>query len=352
MHSPWVGRRLPDLLAEHGLAGAVEAPFPNDGWSGATLTTLAGPDGRYVLKRTSWAQDWIARSTRDHSLREAVLAADPVPMANGLASAHLGAASDGTAAAILMPDLSAWLVPWDRPDGTAIVASEEVVERAIDAMARIHAMPWTTLRPGRDGRAWPWCPLTERVQLLSRPAAERYRSGGVWVGERFLRGWDAFDRYAPAPARSLVRDLAADPGPLLAALARLPATGLHGDLKLANLALLPDGRAAAIDWQLTTFAPIAVELGWFVVSNVAQLPIPPDAVFERHARALVDLGGASTLGDPAAQRDLAILVGLLLRGWRKGLDAEAGASLPTGRRADEDLRWWGEEAVEAARRRL
>ena len=31
-----------------------------------------------------------------------------------------------------------------------------------------------------------------------------------------------------------------------------------------------------------------------------------------------------------AGADLAILVGLLLRGWRKGLDAEAGVTLASG----------------------
>ena len=76
---PWAHRSLAELLAEHDLTGAVETPFPNDGWSGAALTLLEGGGRRYVLKRTSWSMDWIARSTRDHALREAVLAAASVP---------------------------------------------------------------------------------------------------------------------------------------------------------------------------------------------------------------------------------------------------------------------------------
>ena len=46
------------------------------------------------------------------------------------------------------------------------------------------------------------------------------------------------------------------------------------------------------------------------------------------------------------------MLGLLLRGWRKGLDAEAGLTLPTGQRAVDDLAWWATEAVAAATRRL
>ena len=47
-----------------------------------------------------------------------------------------------------------------------------------------------------------------------------------------------------------------------------------------------------------------------------------------------------------------MIVGLLLRGWRKGLDAEAGAILGSGVAAADDLAWWCDRAVEAADRRL
>ena len=59
-----------------------------------------------------------------------------------------------------------------------------------------------------------------------------------------------------------------------------------------------------------------------------------------------------TIGDWDAQRDLTWIVGLLLRGWRKGLDAEAGVVLGSGVRAADDLAWWSARAVEAAGRRL
>ena len=360
--SSWAGRSLPDLLDEHGLAGIPEQPFPNDGWSGATLTALDGPAGRFILKRTSWAADWIARSTRDHALREAVLAAEHPALPYPTATAHLGAAADGTAAAILMPDLSASLIAWDRPGEAAAIIDDETLDRVLFAVATIHAFEWASL-PGRGEGAvgWPWCPVRERVELLTRSAALRYQAGGLPVGERFLAGWDAFDELAPSPAVDLIAGLAVDSGPLLRALSRLPATGLHGDLKLANVALLPDGRTAFIDWQMAAWAPVAVELGWLLVSNVAQLRQGPDQVLERYRLALATAtaaagqgaaGSSPDAGNWGAQRDLAILVGLLLRGWRKGLDAAAGESLPTGTAAADDLRWWGDEAVEAAKRRL
>jgi hypothetical protein len=52
------------------------------------------------------------------------------------------------------------------------------------------------------------------------------------------------------------------------------------------------------------------------------------------------------------EMDAAILVGLLLRGWRMGMDAEAGITLASGVSAADDLAWWCERAVEAASRVL
>jgi len=321
--------------------------------------------------------DWIVRATNDIGLREGLVAGSGLHLAEPLVAPYLGVAADGDGIAILMPDLSREFFAWDRPGGDPIV-SLATLDRVTEAVARLHAMPWVECRATTSDWDWPWCPLRERLTLLSRPSAERYRAGGLAVGTRFIEGWDAFDRRATTSARALVADLAADPDPVLAALGRLPRTGLHGDLKLANVALLDDGRVALIDWAMMMLAPIAVELGWLLVSNTASLPIGPDAVLTvyrdaaaRAASASLTLGGswlddpsvaghgvlpprglAATVGDWDAQVDLTWIVGLLLRGWRKGLDADAGAVLGSGARATDDLDLWCDRAVEAAARRL
>jgi hypothetical protein len=99
---------------------------------------------------------------------------------------------------------------------------------------------------------------------------------------------------------------------------------------------------------MTLIAPVAVELGWFLVCNVAGLPMRPEDALGRYRL-------AAALPDDEAwheTRDLAILVGIVLRGWRKGLDTDADAGYPSGVRAADDLAWWGSEAVAAADRRL
>jgi hypothetical protein len=345
----WDERELADLLAEHGLNGLAEEAFPNDGWSGATLTQVRRGDDVYVIKRTSWAHDWIARATRDHALREGFVASGQLPLPAPFRSPYLGAARDETAVAMLMPDLSRELITWEREDGAPTV-TPETLDRVLAALARLHAVPEADLPAAPGDRPWPWCPLRERLTLLSRPSAEQFVIDGVGAGTRFLAGWEAFDRHAPATARDLVDRLAGDPAPLLASLARLPDAMLHGDLKLANVALLPSDGIALIDWQMVMRAPVAVELGWLLVSNSGALPEPPDVVLERYLAAADDT--ATPIGDREAQADLTWIIGLLLRGWRKGLDADAGGRLASGVRAVDDLAWWVEHAVAAAQRRL
>lgn len=342
------------------LDGLPETAFSHDGWSGSSLSLIDRGDRRFILKRTSAAFDWIVRGTNDTDLREAWFAnalasTGPDSAWIRMTSPYLGAAADGDGAAILMPDLSEELIAWERPSldpGVPVSLLESVLTTA----ARLHFIGRRLPAHG----SVPWCPVPERLLLLARPAAEGYRADGNPVGARFLAGWDAFDRQAPAAARDLVRRLAADPQPLVAALGELPSTMLHGDLKLSNVASMREG-IAFIDWQMATYAPIAVELGWFLVSNVAQLPEGPEAILERYrglaesiaaGRGFGDARLDPGLGDWDAQVDLAILVGLLLRGWRKGLDAEAELNLPTGLSAADDLAWWSERALEAAAGRL
>ena len=93
-------------------------------------------------------------------------------------------------------------------NGGADPASNPTLRRVIESVARLHAMPWSrVLEAGteQDGEpAPPWCPLPERLTLLARPAAAAYAADGNAVGQRFLAGWDAFERRASAPARALI----------------------------------------------------------------------------------------------------------------------------------------------------
>ena len=349
MLTGWQERPFADLLVELGLDGFPEFPISHDGWSGAWFSSIDRAVDNFIVKRTSPSTDWIAAATLDTQVREACLAAD-VGARQTLPLPYLGAAADGDLAAIVMPDLSLELIEWDRPGSVGAMPVDDV-ERVLAAVAGLHSQDWDAALP-----EFPWCPLPERLLLTSRPMCARHIASGIAAGvasaERLLAGWDAFDRVATAPARALVAELSADVAPLVAALARLPNVGLHGDLKFANVAL-DAGRhdVAFIDWSMAIQAPVAVEIGWLLVSNSGSLPEEPPAVLDRYRR-LLGSDPRAIIRDWDAQVDLAWIVGLLLRGWRKGLDAESGAALASGVSGSDDLAWWCDVAVEAARRRL
>jgi hypothetical protein len=339
---------LDELLRRHAVDPASEEPFPNDGWSGATLTRLRAADGRrFILKRDSLSRDWIARATDDGPiLREAWFASHGPELPWPVRAPYLGAGWDEAAreVGILMPDLTGVLFDWNE------VLTLAQLDRVLEALAVLHGHPWRDVLAAGAAR---WTPWRERLTLICRASLEEAGPARDAVAERLLPGWDAWDRVATPAARDVIARLAADPQPLLDALGRQPSTLLHGDLKLANAGIASDWAVELVDWQMVMVAPIAVEMGWFLVSNVNALPLPAEETLERYrelSRPAAGNRSGSSVTEWQAQADCAILVGLLLRGWRKGADAAAGTILASGVPAADDLAWWCERAVDAAGR--
>jgi hypothetical protein len=151
---------LADVLRRNGLAGRREHPFPNDGWSGATLTQLRRGRDRFVLKRDSLGQDWIAQATADGPiLREAWLASQGPALPAPLRAPYLGVGRDADGFGILMPDLTGVLFDWE------VAISVEHLDQVLGALAEMHGYPWRTSGDVGDG---PWCPLRERITLICR----------------------------------------------------------------------------------------------------------------------------------------------------------------------------------------
>lgn len=284
---------------------------------------MRSADGRgFVLKRMSLGRDWIMRATNDLSCREAMVAAAALNLPASVGSPALGAARDGDGYAVLMRDISRDLLP-------AGPIGRPALDLIIERMTELHA----AAVPRADV---PWCDVAARVLLLSPGGAAVARRYGAPVADDLHEGWQLFDEHASRGARMLVRGLFDDPGPLVRALEAEPAGLLHGDLKLDNIGLDAAGRMWLIDWAMTLVAAPAVELGWFLAINSRRMPASLDDVLDGYAKA------ARIPADRRARHDgLAVICGLLLRGWRKALDAQAGEP--------SELRWWCERGEAAER---
>ncbi|MET9381008.1 phosphotransferase [Streptomyces sp. NPDC002928] len=222
----------------------------------------------------------------------------------------------------LMQDIS------DRMD--LHILDRRALEGVITGMAALHAAQYEV--PGHY-----WCSLDDRLLLLTRGIhALRGRRDVNGLTRHVQTGWELFARRAPRRVRDLVEAVRADTAVLGSALAELPTTSLHGDLKLDNMGLDRSGVLWLIDWALAVRGPACVELGWFIAVNSDRLGLSPQQV--------VDLYTDAAALDPALHHRhtaMTALCGLLLRGWHMATDLEL-----TGR-ADE-FAWWCELAEEAA----
>jgi aminoglycoside phosphotransferase (APT) family kinase protein len=148
------------------------------------------------------------------------------------------------------------------------------------------------------------------------------------------RGWElAFSRLPPH-----IRDLLSHPASVLAAdCAGLPATLLHGDVKVANFALLPGRRVAAFDWQLLGKGPATLDLGWYLAVNAGRLARPKEHVIARY-RDLLESHLARPLSNPLWERmvSVGVMSGALMLLWAKALSLEESASP----HAEEEWNWW------------
>lgn len=310
------------LLAAHGLTGASNAPFAHTGFSGATLTRLVRDDGvAFVLKRMSIQRDWIMRATDDDQCREAAIATTGMRLGPAIASPSVGAARDGDGYALLMRDISDCLLPQG-------VVPDELLDLILLRIGELHER--------RTPADMPWCDPGKRLTLLTPQGARIAEAYGAPVARDIIEGWRLFEQLAPPSVVELINLLSHDPDPLLNRLhpshdENEPWCGfglLHGDLKFDNIGIDSAGRMWLIDWSMTMHSSTVVEVGWFLAINS-----------RRMTRSLDDV--LAVLVEGRRAQLLAVLCGLLLRGWRKALDAEAGQP--------EELRWWCEGAEAAAR---
>ena len=266
-------------------------------------------------------RDWIMRVTDDTHCREAAFAAAGIALGAEIRTPSVASARDGDGYALLMADITPYLL--------AESITEEQLDLILLRMAELHARPV-------PAASFPWCDAGRRLTLLSPDRARIAVAYGSTAGETFLRGWERFATLAPHDVVEAISTLWSDPLPLVATLDALPPALLHGDLKLDNIGLDPEGRMWLIDWAMPLVSSTALELGWFLAINSRRVPLSNDGVLDRYAAA-----AGIDVRDRARHDALAALCGLVLRGWRKALDADEGEP--------DELRWWCERAREGMR---
>jgi Phosphotransferase enzyme family len=334
-------RSLPQAPAVAELAdllrGAVEreALANNAGKSGAYLERVTLDGRRYVVKYLDRTQDWTMRAAGVPGgvplelWRRGLLDRLPgcfeqpiVAVATGQRAGH-----DAEVTALLMRDVGAWLLPvTDDP----VPLADHL--RLLDHMAALHARFWQA-GPEIDIVS----PLTRYLELSPWTAEAEAQLGSDHLVPRLIgQGWPLLDQIAPVAA-GIVGPLSRDPGPLVEALASTPQTLVHGNFKLDNLGVTPDGRTVILDWETSGRGAATGDLAWYLAINCRRLPQSKEDSMT-HYRAALEADGIDT--EPWWDRQLALsLLGALVQfGWEKAFGG-----------LDDELEWWQAKAVAGAR---
>ena len=330
---------LTDAASLSSIVGPVDdvqiEPLHGVGYSNASLSLVhvmrSGIIERtFVLKRTQLDEDWTARRSGDDRGREALLLAEPMlaPVWDIFASPYVAWASEAKQIGLLLRDLTAGLLP----DVRAPLSVDQELA-LLSALTELHARFWDDRRL----TTMDWLMRASSYCDILAPSVASDRSALAVLAPSLQvdvpRGWgSALPRLTPGVARHLTC-----PGlDWERRWADLPRTLLHGDVKVANFALLPGERVAAFDWALVGTGPCTIDLGWYLAVNASRLTSPKDQIVSGY-RALLETALGQPLRDSlwARLKTVAIVCGARMLLWSKalGLDARRAG-------AEEDWEWW------------
>ena len=288
----------------------------------------------FVVKHVDRAYDWIARQTGDLACWPIVVwergLVDLAP--DCIDHTIVGAARTATGGALLMRDVSAWLVP---ADDTPLSLEQHL--RFLDHLAAFHAACW-----GWEDTIGLW-PLGNRYALfgpeaLACEAALGHPEPVTRIAEA---AWVRLGEVAP---RNGGRARTAAERAVAAASTRSPAGRTRSSTATGSSATwvaAPTAAPCSSTGRCPGSGPPVVELAHYLALNSARLPVghtKDDAIAAY--RASLERHGIDT--EPWFDRQLALcLLGVMLQlGWEKSFDE----------RRDE-LAWWAAR-VEAGVRHL
>jgi hypothetical protein len=313
-----------DTVAARVIRDIRERTSLEPGISGCLVERWRLADGRTLFAKHLRPEDsWLMRASDDHG-REAELFRSGVlgeiePLAD---HAVMAAVAEDGGWLLLSDDRSVALAhPPRSPSGRARLLGRTIAigERFL----------------GRDVPGA--CPIEVRLRVFSPDTALRERAGTDLAPKVIGRGWELFAEMARPTVASAVRTLAEDPAPLARALAELPATLVHGDLRAGNVGWSA-GRAVLVDWGLAMVAPTVFDLTWWLFNAGWRSATGLDRMLEE-VRALLPGVADRAVG-------LGLLATLVQAASYFGFEAAQNPDPSARRRAREGLAWWSERALD------
>ena len=261
-----------EMLSPESLSHLLKRPvnqidfFPfesSNGFSGNEMFHVTADDQPLVMKRMRLEKDWNAISSKDGRCRAVRVwqfgLLDQIQ--THICHGTIAACMDGDDYAILMHDISSGLLSFGRE------ITPHMIQSMLDALAAMHARFWEDER--LTARELGLCDVRARLAIFGTENLHLYKHTPQ-IAEMIAQGFEALLEMVEPDVRDALQDLLQNPQPLADALSNYPATLVHGDYRLDNMAIIPEGQQLfAFDWQLVAFSPATIDLGWFAMSRGA-----------------------------------------------------------------------------------
>jgi hypothetical protein len=324
-------RPVTELLAR---ASFREAVHPEDGKSSSHFERVTIDGEGYFLKQLSPGTDWIMRVTGDSVHRPyliwqaGLMNRVPACIDHTVVAMEIEGVGESAVLSTLMRDVADHLVP----EGDAPVSLEQHAG-FIDHLAQLSATFW-----GFTDSIGGLTTMDARLRFFDAPNVARELDvpdppGPIAAADV---GWRALPDRSPALA-GLARSVQREPGLLVNPMSSTPVTFLHGDWKMGNLGMHPDGRTILVDWAYPGSGPACWDLCWYLALNSARLPETKEHAIDRF-RADLERHGIDTSPWFDRQLDLCVMGMMVTFGWEKALGEE------------EELRWWESRVAAGAER--
>ena len=304
------------------------------GYSASTLERIdvaltSGSTQSFILKYTKLNSDWLTQRTRDTIGREAAIL-DEESLSKIWESIHcpyIAYAMEKGQIAMLMNDLSAYLLP-DLKEPIDLITEATI----LNTLASLHAGFWGSIEIKK--LAWLGIP---KQYLEALGPGEHLTDAFVPPPEKTFesmnKGWEIVFELLPEEIKPIFLH------PVEKILERwkdLPTTFLHGDTKLSNMALMPDGRIAAFDWAFAGKGPCSIDLGWYLAINSTRLARSKEDVISLY-RTFLESHLHYSIEEKTWIKivDLAVFTGAKMLLWNKALGYQAGTE-----RGKSEWEWW------------
>ncbi len=259
------------LLSKTITRAEVQSMNGHGGVAGSYMDYVQTNAERLVLKRMSVDHDWLMFASDDYQCRSVTLWQYGLldQLIPHVEHKIIACARDGKGWGILMHDLTGSVHTWGD------TMSPERVPFFLDALARIHATFWNdhSLQDPQLG-------LCSPIALLDNSALPKARQHpdyqGSAIPEWVRKGWEALPNIVPPEVFEHMLDLIENPQPLFEALKRYPVTLLHGDYRAENLAFVKPDSPIALDWQMSAYSLMTIDLAWFVKNDYVHAAMSED----------------------------------------------------------------------------